>query len=1026
MLTLTRVDEIQSALNLAWQALQQAAPWGELPHNLKEEGPYDNAAGVIPIVVGSTAGGSGASMFLDVCRVMGRISGLDRRQLGVFLFTPDVFSSLDVSKRKGIDGNAIAALGELFAAQVRASDSTDNDLMVALGLPREPESQRAFGRVFPVGASIGGDGARFGDSAEDIYRGLGRALAATISSDEAARQYLQTRFENPLAPSDGQEIIGWGSDPAEMSWGSFGYSSLSLGRDRYAQYSSQRLARSAVDCLVDGYLNPSSPLPPTEQLDQAVASQWPVILERLRLGPSGGKAREWLRAGPLTIEQQKRGARSILAPSLRAIESIEAKSATAWTSQVHAQLPAHQLGVAADIEQASYVWVESLATDLERSTLEEVLRLVAHPRQGLPYARKVLVRLQREVADLVTWLKKAPTPSTTPLRLDLESVHGRAKVELGPEVKAEVVKQLIESVREEFERSAARISASVLTSYAEDVLGSLHTAVNHALENLDASMRSTESEAGLAHLHTEIYNEWPQDSDLVPPRFDHAHNEVLLTTSDVFPAKFREHVEASRSDGVYRTALETMVEEIVRGSWDNVGAEPSSYSVISTQAAWRAPELRVDAATRQPTPQSKPTYRIALTTHDLLERAFAYQARKDQAFERFSGETFEGYLNEPGITDAVRDQRNDQMILKFEEAAKQAQPLVGVSGPMVEALHHDTLKVELTFSTVPLAPGSRAAAGVLGQLASDPKLEQQTIGRFEEALSSTSLASKVAIYGGYPKYFPLVYSSVLSQLKERWAGSSEEGKRELWKWKRTRPLTAAVGMSRAEQLALVRGWYLGRGLGLVYQPADTASQDPVQVFDPKDRKWRSFSARMLTARDQYRSADGFDWLPGVFEGHTLAVVDTVNDTGFSALAPYRALRRIYDMGVQPSVTDGTSADQLIADWIASGTWPSGEVSQIRAVAGAGVGPDARARALRGWINDVRDHVASTYLTEPTGPGLLSERRIKIQSIEDLEKSPMFAEIAALSFRALGDLLESIDRGFALADGTGESHGTPQV
>lgn len=209
MLTLTRLQVIHGALAGAWEDLQGAAAWGDLAMHIPDEGPYDSAGDVVPIVVGSLAGGAGASMVLDVCRVMGQITGLRRTLLGAFLYTPNVFSSLDPSKRGGIDGNAMAALGELLAAQMRTSNDANNELLTALGLTPEATNERIFGRVFPIGASIGGDGAKFGETFEDVYRGLGRALAATISSESASAQYIQTRFENPQALSEGRmSLVG--------------------------------------------------------------------------------------------------------------------------------------------------------------------------------------------------------------------------------------------------------------------------------------------------------------------------------------------------------------------------------------------------------------------------------------------------------------------------------------------------------------------------------------------------------------------------------------------------------------------------------------------------------------------------------------------------------------------------------------------------------------------------------------------------------------------------------------------------
>ena len=48
--------------------------------------------------------------------------------------------------------------------------------------------------------------------------------------------------------------------------------------------------------------------------------------------------------------------------------------------------------------------------------------------------------------------------------------------------------------------------------------------------------------AGLAQLNSAIYADWPDESDRVPLRFNHAENEILLTTADDFPAQFRSDV----------------------------------------------------------------------------------------------------------------------------------------------------------------------------------------------------------------------------------------------------------------------------------------------------------------------------------------------------------------------------------------------------------------------------------------------------------------------------------------------------
>ncbi|QIX27210.1 hypothetical protein ncot_11820 [Nocardioides sp. JQ2195] len=1025
MLTLTRLDLIQKELQRAWQELQQASPWGELPVRMKEQGPYDSNGVVVPIVVGSLAGGSGASMFLDVCRVMGRVGGLRRTQLGTFLYTPDVFSSLDPAQRKGIDGNALGALGELLSAQTGSSNDIDNDLLEAFGLAREKENEAAFGSVFPIGSTIGGDGARFGDSAEDIYRGLGRALAATISSETAAHQYLRSRFENPTAPTGAQELIGWGANPSAVGWGSFGYASLSLGRDRYAEYAAQRLARVAVDRLVVGFRRNAGDLSPTEQLDRDVRNQWPTILERLGLRQPEQKASAWLSSGPLPERQERDIARAAAAPLKQAAQRIIANTGANWMPQLQQALPSHQSGAVQSLREAAYAWAEQFADKLEADVGQELLRILAHPHQGLPYARKVIDVLTSDLTQLAEELAKAPAAEDLPLRVKDDLDAKLRKVEVSQEVKDKVVDSVIDGLRRDLKARAAHHARGVLKSFVDDVLPAMARALKDTQKNLETAMRSSEGQAGLAQLHSTIYNEWP-DGDLVPPRFEHAHNEVLLTTSGDFPVTFKGHVEANSSDGVFTSALDEMVEQIIVGKWEDTGASVTDFQVMETRQHWRSPELPTGAASKEPTPPTKPIYHFALRTGEILERALAFQARQGH-FSDYSNETFDGYLNEPRVSEAEREERRTRLVKKFEETVKQAHPLVGVNRQMIEAVNGDKFQVELTFGVVPLPPGSRAANEVLAYLERSPDLESQSADRFKEALSEASTVSKIAVYGAYPKYSPLVFSSFLAQLQDRWSNLTEAGRREIWKWKRTRPLPASIGMGPKEQKAMVSGWYIGRALGLISQPADGTSNDPVQVFDLVDGVWRPFAMRQLTPRDQYRGAVGFEWLPGILEGHSLAVVNTVNDTMFASLLPYRALRRIHDDGMEPAgAATSVSAGRLIENWLRDGSWPSGEPSPISTIRDAAEGPDERAAALKSWVELVQAYVTDNFLTKPRGPGALAERRLAIASSDKLDHAPMLAEIALLTHHALKELLETIERARE-ASTRGEGHGAiPEV
>ncbi len=1019
MLTLTRLDRIQSELQSAWQSLQQPTAWESLPQQMEEQRPFSSSATVVPIVIGSMAGGSGASMFLDVCRVMGRVGGLQRTNLGVFLFTPDVFHALPPAYRVGIDGNAMATLAELIASQTRAGDDADNQLMTALGLAPESDDQRAFGRVFPIGASIGGDGAKFGDSPEDVFRGLGRAIAATMLSENATQQYLQTRFENQTPPNVTEKIIGWGAETSEMTWGSFGYSSLSLGRDRYAEYVAQRLARLAVDRLVDGYKREGSTLPPQEQLQRDVSAQWETLLRRLQLPVPGTRTSKWMR--DLLGARAEGMARDALGQLVDGLQRAETgPRASDYLRIMTERLSGDQAAAASALEREAYGWTVRYATDLEGRLRDEVARVLAHPRQGLPYARKVLEGLTDQFRQLSKDLESAPSPSASPLRFS-DTVTGLGHVDNTAEFRQQAAASVGEAAAADVRYRVAHLLSRVSRSVADDVLPALQRALVAAQTDLESAMRATGRQSGLAQLHTTSYGDWPA-GETVPPRFEHAYNEVLLTTADGFPATFRAHVEAGAPDMAFADAVEAMVEQIVRGKWEDQGAARNEYPVLVSRVRWRSAAFPRDEVTDEPTPASTPDYSLAVRPSDLLERAAAYAARKDHHFAQFSNQTFEAYLNEPGLADSEQEHRRQRLRAKFSEAVHQAYPLVGVSDRMVEALHGSRLQVELTFSEVPLAPGTPAAKALEEELAHSERVQSQSVGRLTDAFTPQSSVNKIAIYGSYPKYFPLVFTSVLDQLKDRWAGSTEEGRRELWKWKRTRPLPAALAMSKAEQAAMVRGWYLGRALGLVTHPAMPSQAGPVQVYDVVRREWKAFPDPLLTAREQM--TEGLSWLPSILEGHTLAVVQCSNDVAFSALQPYRALRQIHHRGSEPA-SGRSDGETLLADWLRDGAWPSGHPSEIDAIRTSGATPDDRAEALAGWLMVLQTYYEKRFVVPPDGPGVRAVPRLRVATVDDLLGAHMDGGLALMIREALVDLREMTTRALERARPTAGGGDVPQ-
>ena len=134
MITLSKAAEIQTRLQSAWDRLFRVETMSEMATvTVPGMGRFDPNDPPLVLVVSSMAGGAGASMALDVCRLLTMVTGLDPKLMGVFMVTPDIFESLPESARIGVRANALAMLGEIVASQSGAARDHDVRILRALG-----------------------------------------------------------------------------------------------------------------------------------------------------------------------------------------------------------------------------------------------------------------------------------------------------------------------------------------------------------------------------------------------------------------------------------------------------------------------------------------------------------------------------------------------------------------------------------------------------------------------------------------------------------------------------------------------------------------------------------------------------------------------------------------------------------------------------------------------------------------------------------------------------------------------------
>lgn len=934
MLALSKLDGVRSALQLAWNRMGSTETHDRSAQALSGLGEYDRAASPLVLVVSSMAGGAGASMALDVCRTLAGIPGVDPTLIAVFMVNSEVFKHLPASARTGVFANSLGMLGEIVASQNGAAAAPDARLWKGLGLG-EP-SAMPFGRVFPVGRTAGTDRALFGDgSPMTIYRSMGRALGGLMSSASALEKFIQFDLTNrPQTPTN-LDLCGWGGDsPDAVVWGSLGFASLSMGRDRYAEYAAQRLARGAVDRLRSGHVREDeAKRPSTEQLKDLLQSQWPLVLARLNIWDGSGKLTEWVIDTAWPRAGFDRSVKDSLSAHLtRALPSAEAQDAAAWATTVRRRVADQSAELRRASDEAARQWAFTYTLALHQRILEMVAD--ATTRHGLPFARELVQSLSNHFRTIAPRLRELETQHSgkSPERLDPTAeaaLSGIAKVLRNGQALLDAVEESVrKAVGERRRGQFSGLLAGALEETCGAVLAPLEATISEQLRDLEHSVKDATASAGLAQVATDQYVEWPAENDVrVKARFDEATNEVLLTTSSDFSERFTAHVEACTPDGLpYPAAREEILGLVISGEWPVTGGGKAPGRLVEELVP---AQLRTFLAMLPQADQVARVgqYRLHVRPTELLDRARAFIERPGEPFAVFCDESLRSYAQADNQPEYERTRRHEEIRRGFRKALDLALPLATPNAEVVSQLHAREVTYRFKYSEVPFR-GTEMVQLLSDELQQVEHLDQETgQGTLNDALSDSELTRRIDVFGSYPNYAFLCFDSVLNPAIQEWNRLAGFEATEFWKGRRARPLPGSLPFTDVERKAMVAGWVLGQITGHVRVRLAGRVLASAEVFDSVSGVWQGFPEKLL-ASAEWLIKHPQDSLPAVLEA-SLAAAAAVSETrSLAPLAPYRTLRRLYDDGASPLPPELVRGGDLLEAWVAGTDVPGGSSAAL--------------------------------------------------------------------------------------------------
>ncbi|WP_342318600.1 tubulin-like doman-containing protein [Corynebacterium mayonis] len=1056
MLILSKLRQVADQLEAARNRINSAEAASELDAIRSEMGQGspkgEQAADPVTFVVSSMAGGAGASMALDVCRLLSGLGlGNFQGRSALFMVTPDIFKKAGAADDFiGTSPNTLALFGELAAAQLGQGTAADRFLYEGLGYNANL-TPMPVSRVMPVGMSAGTEAVPISDDANPstVYRALGRGLAALTTDTGMMNNFVQYQLGNPGSTPFNKEYYGWGADNAEadaIPWGSFGYARLAMGRDRYAEYSAQRLAYSAVKRVVEGYKDPNNPgLSDDEQLRERLDKTWLYVQRRLgdalplpnpnTIGQwrgdvdvwlqniGGQKAWDWAQQCVSQMQQENR----IPSPNGRRAMDWITETRSTLVSTFNNEFIQADLGGLEGGSGDLYRFVHSWATgDLQRSVLEVLSEQIAN--FGIAYGAELLADIRRKLENPITHLSQNAVATTLVIPQDMDGALATSKSKLHGDDQRD---RLYDDVKKQLFTIAlvkmGRLISEVLADFSRNFLSTVMSNCKDAYSELNHDRsKSNDPDLGVAQTKTDVPRLWPQEetADTVPSRFSNAANEVMVTSPKEYPERFKHDVIGSTHSDEggnldYTAALEKATKAIIHGEWnDESDSEKAPKDLLVLVEPWLPKVLSFVPDTGELVPETSGRVALKIRSGQILDRARRYVQRNGYSFERFINQSLKSFLLETQ-TEQEREAHRATIAAKFEQAMTKSLPLAQINEALLKELYPTLsgVKYKFNFSSIPFLGDKPLADRLIHIERNYPNADYSDAQPLSGSLVSEGEQRAIDIYGAYPNYLPVVFDSILPDAAKEWDRLTMNNARQsFWQMRRARPIGASIPMSKSERLAMIRGWYVGRLVGSTIFPGEkdrAEATDPIHVFDPKQQKWAKFDMPLLTPPAKMRYS--FDWLPAILESVSMAWAKAPEAPQLHSLDPYLALRRNWDTRDEPQdVITATRGYDILRAWLFNGDRVGAEMALPLMIPGTdpSVTPQDRLEASKKWLQEESKRslmlVSTKQLPGHFPPTSTKRTMADIADRETAMKVPLLIDISLDVHQACEDIMKALD------------------
>lgn len=918
------LSEIQSKAKKAIGRMDTATALSDLSALTRFLGIPEAGSKVSPtvIIVSSIAGGSGAGQFIDVAEAVKSASNNQNWADHMFsiLYAPDVFEELGAMK--AIAPNSLGAISEMMSGFWNQNPSqATRELFRGQGLITSSSTAYRIGPNYPYIIGRKNGLVDFG-SQSGVYLAVAASVATWITDpdiQDILSAYTVANYASKAPQlTDNTRLRRPGLDAAPFS--SLGFGRVSLGLEKFLEYSAERLAKAAVQNLLLRH-SEQDPLfgeKNEQQWIQEYAEQaYPAFLADSGLNELTTDNDQIIGALRPDIEEVVAKLNGTIETTARSGMPKEGHNLNTWIDRILNTFENNSSILLAEIrtsrEAKMRVWVETMP--------EKLITLVTQTsaRQGLPVTEELLRRLTKQSLDAAgeliqerSHLIAEATSLPTLLAQAMQKASGMSEIKPNNPAVLEAMKQAEYSFRRKAEADLRADGAEVV----QDLISNFIEPLTRTIAGAKSTLRDKVEDPRLIDGRENPYPTWPNFQQTeVPKKFAPAPNERLLVSHTDYSKLFDELINKTVNDPRVN-ARSVVLDEFTMGTYGlkelKTLQEDRQWSLIEYGETIWIP-LNRNFQPREGAPQAA-RFRFLSDQIGYFDRAKLWLRIPGRAFDAFLKQSIPDWMKGGG-DESEQSKRTSRFIKEFDSAVASSDPLVEMSSNLLVETHTTAASEKQTvMSAIPISASDPVFDGLKDVLVRYKIWDDASSPKWFVGSTKGASVKQIDIFSltGYPVQ-PMVLGSVMSPIAQEWVSSSGSAitRANFMQWRRGRSLGEAIPAAPTVWNQMLRGWFVAK---LFSQLKDDSVRDAaftergpkIGVWVDAGQRYADFPYPLL-----YPNISPVPDYPGIIlESLSIAMVNCYVETSLTPLAPYHRLLKLGGPSGQ--------ADIELSDWINKG------------------------------------------------------------------------------------------------------------